>query len=320
MDQKRSEVEEARAANAQLSFDLDNAHVDKAKATLQHHAAIVAIRTAQDVLLEAQIREIEARSDVQGLKARNTELVQMLEEEKHNIASFSEESQRARRRAEEAQSKVIEIFARDETRKDLLESLAKDRTVEDIDNDIVAKQGSIELIQVANPGALREFEKRAREIEKLRSKMESSTAKLDHLNRQITKIREKWEPKLDELVGKISDAFSYNFEQINCAGEIRIHKDEDFDQWALDIMVKFRYGSHPQCSMLCLLESSNNRAEKTRRSSSSTSIANPAASELFPPSFISWLSSPWRNHPSVWSMRSTRAWIPATSAWCMSAW
>ncbi|OHW97653.1 SMC N terminal domain-containing protein [Colletotrichum incanum] len=240
LDQKKVEVEEARTANLQLSFDLDNALVHKAKATLQHHAAIAAIRTAQEVLLEAQIREIEAKSDVQGLKARNTELVQMLEEEKSNIVAFSEESQRARRRAEEAQTKVIEIFAKDETRKDLLEELARNKTVEDIDNDITAKQSSIELIQVANPGALREFEKRAREIEKLRSKMEASTTKLDHLNRQIIKIREKWEPKLDELVSKISDAFSYNFEQINCAGEIRIHKDEDFDQWALDIMVKFR--------------------------------------------------------------------------------
>ncbi|OHE96594.1 RecF/RecN/SMC N terminal domain-containing protein [Colletotrichum orchidophilum] len=240
LDQKKAEVEEARTAIQQLGFDLDKAMLSKAKTTLQHHAAIAGVRAAQEALLEAQIREIEAKSDVQGLKARNNELVQMLEDEKRNIAALTQDSQRTRQRAEDAQSKVIEIFAQDETRKDLLEALARNKSVEDVDNEIAAEQHTIEQIHVANPGALREFEMRAREIEKLRSKMESSTTKLDHLNRQITKIREKWEPQLDELVGKINDAFSYNFEQINCAGEIRIHKDEDFDQWALDIMVKFR--------------------------------------------------------------------------------
>lgn len=240
MDQKKAEVEEARSAIQQLGFDIDKAAILKAKTTLQHHAAIAGVRAAQQALLEAQIREIEAKSDVQGLKARNNELVQMLEDEKRNIAALTQDSQRTRQRAEDAQGKVIEIFAQDETRKDLLESLAKDKSVEDVENEIAAEQHTIEQIHVANPGALREFEMRAREIEKLRSKMESTTAKLDHLNRQITKIREKWEPQLDALISKINDAFSYNFEQINCAGEIRVHKDEDFDQWALDIMVKFR--------------------------------------------------------------------------------
>lgn len=240
MDQKKAEVEEARSAIQQLGFDIDKTTIRKAKTTLQHHAAIAGVRAAQEALLEAQIREIEAKSDVQGLKARNNELVQMLEDEKRNIAALTQDSQRTRQRAEDAQGKVIEIFAQDETRKDLLESLAKDKSVEDVENEIAAEQHTIEQIHVANPGALREFETRAREIEKLRSKMEATTAKLDHLNRQITKIREKWEPQLDELISKINDAFSYNFEQINCAGEIRVHKDEDFDQWALDIMVKFR--------------------------------------------------------------------------------
>ncbi len=27
---------------------------------------------------------------------------------------------------------------------------------------------------------------------------------------------------------------------IGCAGEIRIREDEDYDKWAIDIMVKFR--------------------------------------------------------------------------------
>ncbi|KAJ0291878.1 hypothetical protein COL940_000171 [Colletotrichum noveboracense] len=240
LEQKRAEVEEARSASSKLDVDRDNATVEKLKAVLRHHAAIAAIRDAQEEVLEAQIREIEAKSDVTGLKARNTDLMQQLEDEKRHIGAIAEESARCRARAEAARSKVADLFHDDPSRRELLEELAKEKTVEDVDNEIAAEEGKLELIHVTNPGALREFEKRAREIEKLRQRMESSTNKLDELNRRISRIRDKWEPKLDELISKINDAFSYNFEQINCAGEVRVHKDEDFDQWALDIMVKFR--------------------------------------------------------------------------------
>ncbi|KAF6838900.1 structural maintenance of chromosomes 5 smc5 [Colletotrichum plurivorum] len=240
LEQKRAEVEEAKTAMLKLGFDRDEAVLNKAQATLRHHAAIAAIRQSQEALLEAQIREIEAKSDVEGLKIRNVDLMQQLEAEQQHIATLAEESLRCRRRAENGREKVAELFHDGPERKELLEDLARDKTGEDIQNEIAAEEGRLELIHVTNPGALREFEKRAQEIERLRQKMETSTNKLEHLNRQIARIREKWEPKLDELVSKINDAFSYNFEQINCAGEVRVHKDEDFDQWALDIMVKFR--------------------------------------------------------------------------------
>ncbi|KAF9879365.1 hypothetical protein CkaCkLH20_02908 [Colletotrichum karsti] len=241
-EQKKAEVDEAKTAAWKLGVERDNAAVEKARAALRHHEAIATVRDAQQALLEAQIREIEAKSDVQGLIARNTDLMQKLEDKKRQIDTLAAESQRCRARAETAQGKVTDLFHNDPSRRDLLESLAQDKSVEDVDNEIAAEEGKLELIHVTNPGALREFEKRAREIEKLRQKMESSTSKLEHLDRQISRIREKWEPKLDELVSKINDAFSYNFEQINCAGEVRVHKDEDFDLWALDIMVKFREG------------------------------------------------------------------------------
>jgi hypothetical protein len=46
---------------------------------------------------------------------------------------------------------------------------------------------------------------------------------------------------VDQLISQINDAFSYNFEQISCAGEVGVHKDEDFEKWAIEIKVKFRY-------------------------------------------------------------------------------
>ena len=88
---------------------------------------------------------------------------------------------------------------------------------------------------------MRQFEARANQIETLKRQIEDMTAKRDSLGRQIKTLMEKFEPRLDDLISRINDAFSDNFEKISCAGEVGIHKDEDdFEQWAIKILVKFR--------------------------------------------------------------------------------
>ena len=109
-----------------------------------------------------------------------------------------------------------------------------------LERDVSAEEAKLELIHAANPNVIRDYERRAGEIARLTRKKEGSSAKLQALAKGVDEIMAKFEPCLDELVSRINDAFAYNFEQINCAGEVRVHKDEDFDQWALDIMVRFR--------------------------------------------------------------------------------
>ena len=75
---------------------------------------------------------------------------------------------------------------------------------------------------------------------KLKKQQKSQERDLQKMEAKITRIRDQWEPRLDELIGKINDAFSYNFAQISCAGEVGVNKDEDFDKWAIEIKVKFR--------------------------------------------------------------------------------
>ena len=74
--------------------------------------------------------------------------------------------------------------------------------------------------------------------------MNELDAALAEVQQKISEVREKWEPELDALVGKISDAFRENFEQIQCVGEVGVHKDEEeFEHWTIQIRVKFRYSS-----------------------------------------------------------------------------
>jgi hypothetical protein len=45
---------------------------------------------------------------------------------------------------------------------------------------------------------------------------------------------------LSNIVEKVNKAFSESFERLNCAGEVRLGRHDDYDQWGIEILVKFR--------------------------------------------------------------------------------
>lgn len=224
-----------------LEYDIDEAVVKRAKLVLRQRAVLDKIRDAHTSLLEAKIWLIEARSDIQGLKDRSADIMQRLEQEKQNVQDAINEATRTRDTGRKLSDDVRELLVEHEDKKDVFTQLADGKTPAEVEMEITAEEANLELIHAANPNVIREFERRATEIARLQRKMDGSNEKLHGLNAELESIMGRWEPKLDELVSQINDAFAYNFEQINCAGEIRVHKDDDFELWALDIMVKFRY-------------------------------------------------------------------------------
>ena len=233
-------MREARKRMTELQYEWDNAVVERAKTALRHKESIGHIRDAHLKILEAKICLIEAESDIAGLKERNADVMRQLEEEKRKQDEAKEETARAREAGKALGEQVRDMLQHQDSKRELLSSLAEGKTPDDITMEIDAEAAQLELIHAANPNVIREFEKRAQEIERLKRKMESTSTRLGGITAQLDEIMGKWEPKVDELVSKINDAFAYNFEQISCAGEVRVRKEEDFDQWALDIMVRFR--------------------------------------------------------------------------------
>lgn len=309
-----------------LSYDseYDRLTIEKAKAVLQHKEHIRVIHDANQSVTEAAIRLIEANSDLAALKEHNSGIVQSLEEEKARVDALVREAEVAKTQAKAAQEAFVSVVSTgvgeevDTDRRDFLIGMSEGHTVESIEADIDAENAKLELIHAADPGVLQEFEKRARDIERSQREKARKEQHLDELNLGIQRLREAWEPRLDDIIRQINDAFSYNFEQINCAGEVGVHKDEDFDKWAIEIKVKFRYVSYARPGALGFR--ANHVKERTRPSRSSTSTVSPAASGPYPPSSTSCPSSRWRSRPSVSSTRSTRVWTRATSAWSTNAW
>jgi chromosome segregation ATPase len=241
LEKAERDVMETRIRISECSTRSDEIMLERARAVLQHKELLSGIRDAHQALLEAQIRLIEAKSDVKMLEGRNSDIKQQLDDVKAEIRNAKAESDRLREEAQIAKEKVGDAVAEDPDRLPYLNELANGKTVEDLDNEIGAEQSKLEYVHAVDPLVLRQFQKRAQEIQNLTQQKEELAAKFESISRKIDELRQRWEPRVDALITKINDAFAYNFEQINCAGQVDIYKDEeDFEQWAIEIKVKFR--------------------------------------------------------------------------------
>ncbi|KAI1392068.1 P-loop containing nucleoside triphosphate hydrolase protein [Hypoxylon trugodes] len=241
LEEMQNALVECRERIFEYSAQEDSAIVEKARCVLQYKETLTQIRDANQALLEGRIRFIEADSDVKGLEEHNFNIKQQLDEAKADIQTVRAEIERLKSTASTTKRRVEEtVGPGGGERLHYLNGLIGDKSPEDVDNDISAESTKLELIHGVDPMIMRQYEKRAQEIQTLTQKKNEMNAKLESYARKMGQIREQWEPALEEVVGKINDAFGYNFEQINCAGEVGIHKDEDFEQWAIEIKVKFR--------------------------------------------------------------------------------
>lgn len=225
-----------------ITAKLDDLTLLRAQVALDHRDVIAKIRSCHEEVIEAKIRIIEAKSDIFSLNERNGNINEQVDAEERQSRLASIEAKEFRQVAARALQVCHEIRA-DPENSNIIDALSEHvpgTTVDSLDQDIAAEQSRLEFIHANNPNAMRDFEKREAELAKLREKMGGAETRLGSVDRKITKIRDKWEPELDRLITEISEAFAFNFEQIGCAGQVGVHKHEDFDQWSIEIKVKFR--------------------------------------------------------------------------------
>lgn len=222
----------------ELEKQQDQAVLAKAQAVVQHVRLIRGIQKSRQALEENRVLLVEAQYEVGVLKVKNSEITQQIEEGRKAVKALDVEFARRKETAAEAAAQVSGIVT--EENRDELRAKAMNKTVEEVDQAIQVERAKLEVIQASNPAALEEYERYAARIQREQANQANQERKMAELNDRIHHIRSQWEPRLDELISRINDAFSYNFEQISCAGEVGVHKDEDFEKWAIEIKVKFR--------------------------------------------------------------------------------
>ena len=204
------------------------------------------METLQEVhseLHKAEILLIEANSDLEILTERNSAVKDLLEQKRRELVAIVAETNSVQAEAKRLLDMCKNIMAtQDEAQAEFFRTLPEGQTSEELENEIESEKARLELMHEGNGGVIKEFEQRQKKIDQLKLKVQDWSHALEELDVHIKEIRGKWEPELDSLIKKISESFAYNMKQINCAGEVSIFKDEaDFDQWAIQIQVKFRW-------------------------------------------------------------------------------
>ncbi|KAK7243423.1 hypothetical protein RIF29_38219 [Crotalaria pallida] len=121
------------------------------------------------------------------------------------------------------------------------EFLEMPTTIEELEASIHDTISQANSILFVNRNILEQYEHRQRQIEDLAAKLEDNKKDSSRCLAEVNDIKGKWLPTLRNLVAKINESFSHNFQEMAVAGEVSLDEhDYDFDQFGILIKVKFR--------------------------------------------------------------------------------
>jgi chromosome segregation ATPase len=203
--------------------------------------AVEKLRQLHLDLYEVEIMLIEASSDLTILMERNRSVHDMLEAQRAELEVIVRQTEAASTEARRLLEICKNLMATDDpSLHNFFSTMPTGQSIEDLELEIESERGKLELMHEGNGGVIREYEQRQKKIDALQAQLADIRHGLAEFDEKIQEIRGRWEPELDGLVKKISDSFAFNMKQIHCAGEVGVYKDDDFDQWAIQIHVKFR--------------------------------------------------------------------------------
>ncbi|KAF1916999.1 hypothetical protein BDU57DRAFT_475905 [Ampelomyces quisqualis] len=251
IQRKREDLDRLKRENSETSSRIRAIKVDSqrtslsiAALTVEYAKSVTQLRTFHEALVEAEIRLIEAKAEFNALKNENSSILEKLKRKEAEIQDLDKRNTGLRiqyRRLAQSTQQDLNRLSPEEM--EMVLEYRQLPSLEALELECQAVTARLEMMAEGNSGVIRAFEKRKEDIKKTQEKLEDHNANLERIKTDIKNIREHWEPQLDALIAKISDAFAHNFEQIGCAGEVEVYKDEDdFDRWSIQISVRFREG------------------------------------------------------------------------------
>ncbi|KAI4680529.1 hypothetical protein J4E81_010210 [Alternaria sp. BMP 2799] len=239
---KTQENAETTARIKAIKTDARATLLHVANLTLEYAKVVTQMRAFHESLVEAEIRLIEVKSELRGLIKENSAILDRQKAQEHKINERTNHERVLRAKYRELQEATqSDIYSLSEEERQIVMEYKELPTLEALELEVQSVNARLEMMAEGNPGAIRAYQKRAGDIEKTRENLEQYAASLEEIKENITEIRQQWEPQLDVLIQRISGAFAHNFEQIGCAGEVQVNKDEDdFDNWSVQISVRFR--------------------------------------------------------------------------------
>ncbi|KAL9329885.1 hypothetical protein ACSQ67_004888 [Phaseolus vulgaris] len=134
------------------------------------------------------------------------------------------------------------------------EFLEMPTTIEELEAAIQDTTSQANSILFVNHNILEQYKDRQRQIEDLAAKLEADKKESTRCLAELNNIKGKWLPTLRNLVVKINETFSYNFQEMAVAGEVSLDEhDIDFDQFGILIKVKFSLNGHATSQSLIFI-------------------------------------------------------------------
>ncbi|EPQ58883.1 P-loop containing nucleoside triphosphate hydrolase protein [Gloeophyllum trabeum ATCC 11539] len=236
MTERRKELKQKILVNCQKRAKLAREYNDLARAAIKEQSDATRIGL-QYLQTGSNISALEAL-----VKQHDEEFDKTLDEytkaEKLFLAAKAESKEKldiSKARLDAADDEIRERFREMEQ-----SGQVNQKSVEDIQTDLETQRAELSMNLNTNASVIEQYERRKEEIESLSQKIEQRERRIAKIERAIKAAQDNWEPALERLVNSIGTKFSAAFDRIGCAGEIRISRDEDFEKWAIDILVKFR--------------------------------------------------------------------------------
>ncbi|KAF3008700.1 Structural maintenance of chromosomes protein 5 [Curvularia kusanoi] len=221
-----------------------NSSLRVASLTLEYAKSVTEFRRLHENVIEAEIRLIEAASEARAFEKENKQVLERLRARQVQFEELTivRNNMKANIRAEhQTVQQMIHSCTQEENQ--IIVSYKDLQSVAELDDEIQSVNARLEMMSAGDGSVVKTYENREAQIRKTQDSLERHATALQDAQGKIAEIKGPFVEQLDELMDKISAAFAHNFEQIGCAGEVSVYKDEDdFNAWSIQISVRFRDG------------------------------------------------------------------------------
>ncbi|KAF9780049.1 P-loop containing nucleoside triphosphate hydrolase protein [Thelephora terrestris] len=205
------------------------------------------LEVEQQEIIMTGLEACQVESDSEYLDTKSEDVMAEINEAlaafndaNHKFLSAKEVSKEklteSRDKLEAASKEVQELFQQLQDGVGLNEMSA-----EEVKGELEQVENELEMNLATNRHVIDQYHQRQAQIEQLTQDLAGEEAMAKRIGSTIETARDSWEPALKALVSSIGAKFSAAFDRIGCAGEIQIAPhEEDYAQWAIDILVKFR--------------------------------------------------------------------------------
>ncbi|KAF1925401.1 P-loop containing nucleoside triphosphate hydrolase protein [Didymella exigua CBS 183.55] len=251
IEQNKTELQEYTDLNAQTSNRIRDIKAQSRQCSLKtaglaldYAKSVTEFRRHHETVVEAEIRLIEAASEVRAFEKENKQILERLRSRETQVQQLEQakaDMKRALKVEQGAAQRLLNELTPEEH--SIVVEYKDLETVALLEDEIQSVSARLDMMSGGDSSVVRTYENREIEIQKTKESLEKHVAALEEAQAKIEEIKGPFENQLDELIEKISGAFSYNFAQIGCAGEVSVYKDkDDFNAWSIQIYVRFREG------------------------------------------------------------------------------